>query len=183
VPIISGGSGGAGGAAAQLFDLTLTGSAVSIDATGLGQAANHLLILLKLRDDGAVVLSSSNLRFNADSTAGHYNQEITQGLNATASASAGTATALSYNNCVGASASADAYGTCSLFVPAYRDAHLKTLSGATGMFGTTGTATTYETQNVAGIWVNTAAISRVTVTPGDGTNFVAGSRLTIYGLT
>lgn len=183
MPIISGGGGGGSGATTQLFDLTLSGSAVSIDANGIGQTANTLLIMLKLRDDGAVVLSSANIRFNNDSTAGHYNCETVQGINATATAIASTSTAISLANCVGANASADSYGVSALSVPAYRDAHLKTLTGSVGVFGTTGTVATYEQQAAAAVWISTAAITRVTVTPGDGTNFVAGSRMTIYGLT
>ena len=36
---------------------------------------------------------------------------------------------------------------------------------------------------VGGQWASTAAITRVTLVPLGGTNFVTGSRVTLYGLS
>lgn len=171
------------GATAQLFDSTLSGAAASIDsgANGIAQTASTLLIVILARTTQAVVTSTVQLRFNGDSGANYDRAQ----MSSTAGAAPAGATAAGGTNIdppvPGSSVGANTFASWMIWVPAYTQttAH-KMLSGTGGW--AEATATNDVIASTTGKWRNTAAITQVSITAGSG-NLVAGSRLTVYGLT
>jgi hypothetical protein len=165
-----------------LSDTTLGGNAASFNITGISQAYSHLKIVAKMRNDGAVAKSNWNLRFNADSGS-NYDEVIGKVINATLSgeSNAGT-TVLQGFLAAGASATASVFGTAEVIVPDYVGSGHKTVIGDSGVIATEGTVASFHRYWNSGVWKSTAAINQVTLTPGDGSNWVAGSRLMIYGM-
>ena len=184
MPFISGGGSGGAGGLTRLFDSgTLQASAASIDTGANGIAGGHvdLFVSIYLRSDRAAAQDNVTVRFNND---GGGNYDVNRLLN-TNTTVAGTSTAATTSIAAGtlvpsASETAGQFGTIQLWIPSY--------DNTTGFkIATTLNATPSQTvaqSNVAefaGSWRNTAAITRIAVAPVAGTNFVAGSRMVVYG--
>ena len=184
MPVISGGGGGGGGAMTLLSSTVLGASATSFDFQNIAGTFSHLWIVCYLRGDGAFVGNSARLRFNNDSAA-NYDTEQTQGVGTAATASTGTAaaTSLFISELTGANATANEFTVASAFIPQYAGTTgLKAVVLTSGAVGTQGTLSEYANDVASGSWRSTAAITRVTIIPGSGTNFVAGSAVTLYGM-
>ena len=181
MPII--GPGGSSGAAVltRLFDSTLSGAAATIDtgAGGFSTTLSHLLIVAKLRSNVAATTDTCVLTFNND-TAANYYMASGEFFNVTANAiHAEGAANLSLESVSGATATADVFSPIMLLVPAYADGHKKSVNGLAG-YRTGNAAGNILAKALIGYWDNTAAINRIILTAG--AQFVAGSRLTVYGL-
>lgn len=164
-----------------LFDSTLGADAASIDTGGGGIAAtaDHLLVYLLLRTTEAVTEANGFLRFNNDSGA-NYDRHVLRVDNVTISGiilNAQTEIALTL---LGANAQAGAFAAVTLHIPSYRQttAHKSFTSASVALEDT---AADSRIEQGGGRWRNTAAITRMAVGPSSG-NFLAGSRMTIYGL-
>lgn len=167
----------------QLADSTLGSSQANFDMTSISASYAHLLVMATLRDDGAVATSSGNLRFNNDS-AGNYDDAYNQMLNTTNTGGSDSASASLFPfRANGANASASAFGNSFVFIPNYAGTTaFKAVESLGGAMATSGTKGTYQALLYVGQWRSTAAINRITIYPGDGTNWVTGSRVTLYGL-
>ena len=166
----------------KLFDSTLGGSAANIDtgASGVPQTHQHLLILTTLRSDRAVIAEDSALRFGsaggALDTGTNYNWTqipIVSGA-VTGSQALSTTTAL-YGVSASASSGAGIFSAGMIFIPAYRSGNAKHWIGFGGQGGSSGRV-------VAGHWYVAGAIDRVAAIPAVGPNYVATSRMVIYGI-
>lgn len=182
VPSTSVGSGSGGGASVQVYDNTASGAIASWDVSGIAQTYSHLQILLSGRSDEAAIPSEIFVRLNNDSGA-NYDSQLHQGNNATTTVNANVgSTGFRDLYVAGALASANVFNACEILLLNYAGAGFKTGVGSLGLIGTPGTAATYRVYKHSFLWRSTAAITRVTVLPISG-NFVAGSRLSIYGIT
>lgn len=183
VPATSVGSG-SGGAVTQLFDSTLGGSAASFDITGIAQTANHLQLIAFLRGDNASTAVFVLLRVNGDTTANYAYQEVTGNAAAAGAAEGVTQTSARIGRCSAASAPANSFSPLDVIIPHYAQAaNLKSWRAAGGpRESTIGGALTADV--AIGYWIlgSFAAITQLTIFPSTG-NFVAGSRLSLYGIT
>jgi hypothetical protein len=176
------GAGAGSGAMAQLFDSILGAPAATIDANGLPATYNHLLIVLRVRSTEVTTRNSQLLTFNND-TGANYAGEAVRGL-----AAAGAGSLSLTANSVGfdapcASATANFLGATTFLIPSYADTTLpKCLLSIEGSIASPSSGTNNWAAARQSIWSGTAAISRVTVTASGAGNFVAGSRMTIYGI-
>lgn len=156
-------------------------AASSIDITSIPQTFAGLRLFLDARGDAAATAVSLSLRLNNDSGT-NYDWQLTAGVAAAASAQeAVAATSIFSGDVAAATAPAGVSGGCYIDIPNYAGAtfnkRVLILSG-----NKTGIASgNFNARFVAGFWRNTAAITRLTVTPGSG-NFAAGSRVVLYGL-
>jgi hypothetical protein len=180
------------GAARKLVDLTVLGaSAANIDLTSIPATYKHLMIELELRSDRAAnAADNAYIRLNNDSTAADY-YSYSIHMNGTTPTFnilerlAATATGIECNlSTTAATAPANEYGYFQIWIYNYasvannRKIEVKTLNR-------TGTASgNLRHILTAGWWLNTAAaVSRITILPVNGSNWVAGSSYMLYGFS
>jgi hypothetical protein len=171
----------AGGAMAQLYDNIASIAIASWDVQGISQAYNHLKLIYTARGDAVATVIAVNIRFNNDSGA-VYDYEITYSSNGTAAGGVAiAATGGQIPGVAAASATANKVGMGEVLIPNYTGTTFEKMGAAVGG-RTESTAAAGQTQETDSFnWRSTAAINRITIFPTSG-NFIAGSRLTIYGL-
>lgn len=146
--------------------------------------ANSVMVKWKARASDAVAAEQVLLRFNADSTAGHYLWEKNESNN-TGSVSgqqggSTTQTSIQIGTMSGASATANYFGSGDFIVDGVNDAtNFATVSGKGGCFATNANmwSGTYNGQ-----FLVQAAITSMTFSTQNSSNFVAGSRFSIYAV-
>jgi hypothetical protein len=172
-----------GGGAAGSFDListTILGSAtssVTFDVTGLGSTYKHLQIRMTTRNSVAGTGDDyAFIRFNSD-TGSNYAFHRLYGYSGSVYSTAGTSITAARMGITPRNGE-----TSGLFNPVVVDIldpfsssknkTLRSLSGGTGV-----------TMNMmSGLWMNTTAVTSVSIVEGGGGNFVTGSRFSIYGI-
>lgn len=171
-----------GGLVTELFDSTLSGAAATIDsgAGGFSTSLNDLVVVLYLRSAEAAVTSTGILLINNDSGA-NYDRQTLRVTNATVAGAIALAGSAWNFNVLGANALANSFSASTLIFPNYAGTTgFKQWSGGTSKLEDTAAdcQTTYD----SGQWRSTSAISRIAVSISGGSNLVAGSRMTIYGI-
>ncbi len=164
----------------KLQEIALTAVAATIDFTAIPATYKHLVVTLTARADGAYPDTDIYLTFNGDTGANYDDQYLsstgTTGGNSSTLAGAHIRAGLT----AGANAPAGVYAETTIDVLNYANTTpRKTVSAKTYDHGSdTGAGFMIEE---AGQWRSTAAITRLTLTPGSG-NFAAGTVATLYGV-
>jgi hypothetical protein len=164
-----------------IFDQTLSGLTASFDITGIVGAYAHLKIEAYLRSDTAAQGTAFVLRFNADSGA-NYGWQYVRGTGSgpTSSSSIADTSITSAGAAVpAASATANGFGALEVTIPHYANTANHKAALYSSINASTTSATTNEAFAGGGVWRNTAAINRITLSPAAG-QWVSGSRLSIY---
>ncbi len=164
----------------QLYDNIASGAIASWDVSGISQAYNHLKLVITARGDDAATAHGLYMRLNNDSGS-NYVSQLTYSNNASAAGQNSQGTEMVIGDVTCATSDANAAVTVELLIPNYalttfNKAVLIQGSLVEGSYGSS-----YYTRDGGGNWKSTAAINRITIY-GGSTNFIAGSRLTIYGL-
>ena len=156
--------------------------APSIDFQSIPAHWTHLRVEIEGRTDVAAETSSVLVRLNNDS-AGNYNQQRLSVLNTTVSASPGDGTTGMIVAVIpGGNGAAGAAGGASFVIASYADTTFhKSLRGFASGSSLDGVGS-QRIDVLGGRWRNTAAVNRVTLLPGDGSNFAVGTRASIYGM-
>lgn len=188
MPLIMGILASAGAAAppvaAGAYDLletqTLGTAAASVTFTGLGSYSDykHLQIRAVGRTDRNVASDNLLLRFNSD-TGSNYARHQLEGNGSSVTSGAETSqTAIKTGRFSDQTAAANAFGAMVTdildFSSSSKNTTVRTLTGADSGFDTI-------VLN-SGFWNNTAAVTAITLLPQLGTNLVAGSRFSLYGI-
>ena len=156
--------------------ISLTGSQASIDFTSIPGSYTDLLIKLSARDATyASALATGYMTFNSSST-GYSGKYVLNNSGTTGSANGGTGN-IYIANIPATTATASTFGNAEIYIPNYASANYK--SASVDCVPENSAATTYMTL-FAGLWSNTAAITRVTFTC-DGT-FAQYSIGSLYGI-
>lgn len=170
------------GVVRPIAEILLGSPAASLDFQSIPADFVHLMVVHALRSDQAVVISGLTMRFNNDTTA-NYDFQTLDGLAATPSASEGLAqTSMTVGGVPGANANANYFGAGAIFITNYggvtgNKSYIAIASAKGG-----GSTSTIQTRLVGGGWRTTGvAINRITIATA-GTNVVAGSRATLYGM-
>lgn len=167
--------------AGSIFDTVLGASAATIDITGIVNSYAHLLVVASWRGDNA---STQNvlMRFNNDSGANYDYQIWAAAAASTTAAESFAQTGLRVGELTGTGATAGYFNGASIIIPNYAgttaNKNYLTLSGQKSgtLSGTLGV------EIFSGGWRTVGtAINRLTFLPAAG-NFIAGTRLTVYGL-
>lgn len=171
-------SGGSG--LVKIFDSTLGVAGTTIDTGAGGIPGGHadLIVLLVGRTTQAVVNSAADFTINND-TAAHYDYGRIDQTGATITGSDTVAQTSFFGWIDGASADANYPGVLILFIPSYDQTtffKVGTVFGGSTDFSTNGRQAPMHFG-----WRSTAAITRFTATADAASNFVAGSRMVIYG--
>jgi hypothetical protein len=166
---------------AKLFDSTLSGTATAIDTGASGIATGHdiLEVYALLRTDEAAVRSTLSVTVNGDGGS-NYDRQFVRGVNATASAAAGAAEAGWLLTCAGASLASGVFTVMRFTVPFYTQTTAQKAGEYTGGDNDT-TIANRRSETQALHWRSTAAITQMTFNAPAAKNFIAGSRLLIFG--
>ncbi len=158
---------------------TLSSSTSTISFTSIPSTYKTLQLRVLGRTDRGSNDDFVNIRFNSDSGS-NYTYHIMRGDGSSVLVAPGTSQASIDAPWIAASsASANIFGT---FITDIHD------YASTSKNKTTRTISGYDLNGSgslrfsSGLWLNTAAITSITLIPGIGTNFVSGSVFSLYGI-
>jgi hypothetical protein len=173
---------GGGGDFELFFDSTLGADAASFDVTGIPGTYKHLQINAQLRGAGSG--GTANIRFNNDSSAIYdYSYMQSQGNGGAASQNAAVAQTSAFISALAGSAASAGIATAVLAdIPNYAATVFHKTYSSRDFTASDDLVATQFVHLLGGRWRSTAAITRITIFPGTG-DFLAGSRLSVYGLS
>jgi len=162
-------------------DSTLGAAAASFDITAIPGKYKHLQIVASLRSTKTATFDAVRIRFNNDSGTNYQNaiQYAVDGYNEMVEEEAATG---GYTEAMAASSPSGSFAACTVLIPDYAST-VTTYKSFTSTSGGLKGATAPHIVDAGGSWNSGgAAITRITLVPGTGPNFLAGSRVTVYGL-
>ena len=163
--------------------ITLTVSASTVVFDNIPQSGySDLRLVVSARSDRSSAINDFvTIKFNADSTSGNYNGIFIYGSGTTnASYTNSSASAARHLGDITATgATANSYGMISCYIPNYLSSSGKTyFAEAIAETDAESAVLTNDAQH----WNGTAAINTITLAPGVGTNFIAGSSFSLYAI-
>lgn len=162
-----------------LYDQTLAAND-AFDIQNIPQGYRNLLIVGQVRTTESAIISAIITRFNGDSGS-NYDYQYIIGRNTTASVIDAQAASFIFIGCPGASAGAGVFGSFMALIPNYAATVAEKSISAFGGYSDEA-ATGGESGTYTGHWRNTAAITSIQMIGNATGLFLAGSRLTVYGL-
>ena len=177
-------SGGGSGGLVKLYDSGPIGSAQStIDTGASGVAGGHADLLIMFQGAFSAAINQGNflLQFNAD-TGSNYDFVFARNNAGTiaSQSSFGAATGTSPGPLPGSTVGGSYPGTCFISIPGYTGTTFwKTGTGTAGTLDNAGShyITLFSTIG----WRSTSAITQIAALTNGNGNFIAGSRMVIYG--
>lgn len=177
-------SGGAAGSY-ELISTTVLGSSqasVTFDVSTYASTYKHLQIRTAARTNRATATDYMRLRFNSD-TGSNYNWHSLLG-DGSAVYSEGNAPEffIEIDRIAAVNSTTNAFGSTVIdFLDVFSSTKYKTIRSFGGVWGANDTTGRRIHLN-SGAWRNTAVTTSLTLAPGGGTDFVTGSRFSIYGI-
>jgi hypothetical protein len=158
-----------------------SGGAASIDFTSIPSTYTDLCLKLSGRVAGTGSGTQARIQFNGNSSG--YSDTTIDGNGATVIGFSRSASAYIYITSLpqggGSNPSPNTWGSVDMYIPNYAGANPKSVS----MDGVTeGNISTTYADLVAGLWNNTAAITSISLTSQDASNFVQYSTAYLYGV-
>jgi len=174
----------AAGAMTLITDTLLLSDTANFDFTTIAATYKHLMIEFQLRSDRAAAAGDAvKMTFNNDG-GGNYDYSAAQHDGGAIYYSRAAAAASSFVSEVSAAtAAAGAAGAGRIVIPNYAGTTWQkqyNVDAVTVLGTSAGEIRRWVT---AGNWRSTSAITRITIAPVVGSNFVAGSRATLYGIS
>lgn len=165
----------------QIFTSTLGASASSIDTGVAGIPSGHgdLIIVGMLRSDEATNFSNGGITFNGD-TAAHYDYNYFQTVQTTVTGGLGAAAASAQVTTAGTSEAAGVFTSVYVVIPAYSLSTVQKVGSMSSGHVDTTAANCYS-RHTSFNWRSTAAITQLAFTAAAAKNYIAGSKITIYG--
>jgi hypothetical protein len=156
-------------------------STTSITFSNLGDYAStykHLQLRIASRTDRATDLDFIRLRFNSDSGSNYRFHRLLGSGSSVISDDSGSSTGVHLFRAGGNTNPTNSFGVVvSDILDAYsstKNTTVRSLGGATG--------TTSDISLCSGLWNDTSSITSIFCGVGGGTNFIAGSRFSLYGI-
>lgn len=165
-----------------ISEQVLTGTVASVTFSSIPTGFRRLLLIAQARTSAVVEADAVLLRFNGD-TAGNYDRQSLTGNSATASAGGSRAqSSIQIGSCEAANSRASNFSPVSVEIFGYTGNGEKWILSRSAVFGNVSADADLFLQVFAGRWRSTAAITSITLLPGTGPNFVAGSEFQLYGV-
>ena len=152
------------------------GGAANIDFTSIPSTYTDLLVKVSARNTAANYWDNINITFNGSTTG--YTQKIVASADGSVTSAGVTVSAIYYLYSAGASATSNTFANGEIYIPNYAGSNNKSVSIDTV---TENNGTQILLGLTAGLWSNTSAINRVTLTPSNG-NLAQYSTASIYGI-
>ena len=176
IPIGFFGAGGAAGAYELISSQILTSASTSIVFSSIPSTYKHLQLRMTLRGtDTGGYQEPLEIRFNSD-TGSNYNSHFLRGNGtAVSSGTSGTTTRIYADPAViGDASTAGIWAANVVDIVDYANRILS------GMMGSR--TNDYDIRLHSGVWLNTTAVSTITLPHAYGTGYKAGSRFSLYGI-
>jgi len=154
---------------------TLATAAASIEFTSIPQTFTDLVIFSSLRSDRASVVEIVKLEFNNSTTGYSYQELVGDGSSPASSNGSYTRFAL----IPGTSNTANTFSNDLNYIPNYTGSTTKSFSTDSV---SENNATTAYANIAANLWTGTSAITSFKLINFFGTNFIAGSTVSLYGV-
>lgn len=178
-----GGSGGGTGYA-LIGSQTLGANAASMGVSGIPGTYTHLDVVLMCRAAAGGIPTYCVIQFNSDTTAANYQSELEGAVgNATQ-----FQTLLTANNGIStqievATSLASTFAPIRFAIPGYAMTVDKVVTGTSARYGDGSGGSNPLSASFSGLWKSTAAITSITVAVQGGANLVAGSTISVYGMS
>jgi hypothetical protein len=157
-----------------------SGGASNIDFTVIPSTYTDLAILLCARTNRTSPDTEDSVKLTFNNTTSGYTSRYLRGSGTGATSGAGQdATAIWPIQMPAAGATASTFGNAMIYIPNYLEAINKSVNVDVVMENN---ATAAFINISAGLWSNTSAINRITLTPNVGTALVQYSTATLYGI-
>lgn len=157
-----------------------SGGASSIAFTSIPQTYTDLQLLVSARSNRATEIRDEiHVRFNSN-TSGYSVRTLRGDGSAVVSNTGSVSTALSRLDMPASNATANVFGSMSMYIPNYTSANQKSTSTEITMENN---ATQSFMYLHAGLWANTAAITSITMTFEIGPLFLQHSSASLYGIS
>jgi hypothetical protein len=154
-----------------------SGGASNIDFTSIPSTYTDLIIKTSTRTNNAAIDIGLIISFNGSTTG--YNDKTIYGNGSTVAAAGSSGVAgIFWYYADGDTATANTFASGEIYIPNYASSNLKVI---TMVSSTENNATSALSLLSGGLWSNTAAINRVTITP-NGANFKQYTTATLYGI-
>jgi hypothetical protein len=161
-----------------LIDKTTLGSSTaSVNFSSIPSTYTDITVLVSARTEaGASTSDGLKCYFNGSNSSLTYRRIFGNG-SAAYSDSGSTGLA---GICCSNGQTANTFGNSYLYIPNYTSSNYKSIS-SDGVAESNG-ATDYQSQLIATLWSNTAAINQITFISETGSNFMSGSSFYLYGI-
>ena len=157
-----------------------SGGASSITFSSIPATYTHLQIRMTGRINAASASGSGILRYNGDTSSSNYTYHEIVG-NGTAASAYGSAAPESnqISPVTGATATASVFGVAITDILDYANTNKYTTQRNLGGYDNNGSG---QVRLNSGLWMNTAAITSIVITPNAGTAFDQYSSFALYGI-
>lgn len=152
------------------------GGATNIDFSSIPSTYTDLLIKMSARSNKSDVDQLFTVAFNGSTT--NSNSKNLQGDGSTGSS--GSSATLIFAIGDGNNSTASVFGNCEIYITNYANTSYNKSSSMDGVSETN--ATNVGSILQAGLWSNTAAINRITLTPNGGQTILQYSTAYLYGI-
>lgn len=179
------GAGNGGGAAAfeQISTTILTGNSSGVTFSSIPSTYKHLQIRITGRTDagGSTEDNSGLIELNGDTTNGNYAGHYLSGNGSGVNSSSTSFKIGTIRNIATSLNTSSAFSAHIIDVLDYTSTNKnKTVRSLSGQHNATYSA--YGVAVTSMLWLNTSAITSVSLKPAAGQNWVSGSRFTLYGI-
>ena len=156
-----------------------TGSSGVITFSSIPQTFKHLQVRAILRGTTAATANGTDMRFNGDSGANYtLHRLIGDGASATADGYTGrTGAWLGLET--DANASANIYAACVTDIFDYTNTNKYTTTRSLGAYDLNGSG---QINFASAVWLNTAAITSITINAAGGGNWTTATQIALYGI-
>jgi hypothetical protein len=157
--------------------ITLTSAQASIEFTSIPQTFTDLVVLASVRSDYA---SRINLGISFNGVTTNLSWRRLNGSGSGVSSGNGTGVIVTNQDVNGTSVTANTFNNYGAYIPNYTSSASKSVS-----IDSVGEANATESYQVltAGLWSSTAAINSIQFVTVPAANFIAGSTMSLYGIT
>ena len=169
-----------GGGSTIVLDATLGADAATIDVTAIVGSYKALQFILSGRSTDAVLSSLVRMRINSDAGTNYDNERIFGNSGGVGQDGAAGEQAIRLGEIVGGNGAAGRVGQLIGYIHNYAGTSFHKVVTSTGGYHAD-TTTGRLAQHSSGIWLSTAAITTLSFFP-NANNFLAGTRLTVFGL-
>ena len=162
----------------------LTGDAASWTSSTIASSYDHLLVKVSARQDGSYHYVNAYITLNGD-TGSNYSHTSLRTDSAAVESNRNTSQGnIHYCQTPAASATADTFGTMTIWIPHYANtANFKQMVASSAAENASTTDSQWWLNQTAGLWHSTAAVTSITVDAYSTDNFVQYSTFTLYGIT
>lgn len=166
---------------AKIASVTVgSGGASNIDFTSIPSTYTDLVLKLSCRINTSADREGVFLTFNNNASSYSFRRVYGFDSGNSASDSASSQSSIAVGNTTANNATSNTFGSHEIYVPSYAGSNNKSIN--VEAIAENNSSSSWQVTMTSGLWSNSAAINRITLTPGSGT-FIQNSTATLYGIS